>query len=370
MVDWDVVERRRAKGWDWARIAEDPKASFHADPSAGDPGRALRSLYYQRRSKSKRRPGSVDGDGVGEDAEPERRWTLLRLAAILAPLFGVWFLLAYVLPSPVGAIVPAVPLLVILMLLAIALLAFALLRSAERWTATVRTSLAVGAVLGLVVAGLVGLTAVLSGCPTLAPATTSEPSHFQKANNPVWADNGAPVFFFYGSTACPFCSASSWAIEVALGAFGTLSGTHFDRSNPADSYPNTPEVILAGASYQSRWVSLRVAESTDSSHLTTPATNGCVESAYVGAYNAGDNFPFIVIGGQYFHVGTMVDPARLAGLTPAQVQGEVDNQSGSAWDAISPTAFLLEAFLLKVTGGQPPSVASNPAVASWLGQIH
>lgn len=368
MVDWDLVERRRSRGWGWDRIAQDPRVDFHADENAGDPGRALRALYYQRHSKTRRRP-STPGAPEAE-LDPEKRWTLERFAAILAPLLGVWFLLAYVFPSPVGAFLPAIPILVILMLLSIALLGFALLRSANRWNIAIRNSVAAGVVLGLVVAGCFGVAAIVSGCPRLTSATTGEPAGFSKANNPAWTDGGVPTFFFYGSTACPFCSASSWAIVVALEKFGTLTGTSYDRSNPLDSYPNTPEVVLANLAYQSRWVSLHIAESTDHDHITPAATSGCVESAYLSAYDSLGSIPFVVIDGQYFHVGGMVDPGRLAGLNATQVQLQVNGQAGPAWDAIGPTASLLEAFLVKANGGQPTSVATNASVAAWLAQIH
>ncbi|MCI4321874.1 MAG: DUF929 domain-containing protein [Thermoplasmata archaeon] len=370
MVDWDTVERRRSRGWDWDRIASDPRVDFHAEEGAGDPGRALRAMYYQRRSKSRRVP-SASERGDGSDLAPEKRWNLVRVAALLAPMFAAWFVLALVFPSPVGAFLSAIPVLVILMLLSIALLGFALLRTADRWTTGVRNSLVVGAVLGLVLAGIFGLAAVVSGCPTLTATTSPEPSNFVVVANPLWADSGIPVFFFYGSIACPYCAASSWAMAVALEQFGTLSGTHFDRSSPTDAAgPSTPEVVLAGATLQSRWVSLHVAESTDNQTITAAPTSGCVESAYVSAYDPGGSIPFLVIGGQYLHVGALVAPAKLAGLTPAQVQAQIANQSGPAWDAISPIAFLLEAFLVKVNGGQPASVATNSSVANWLGQIH
>ncbi|HZY69921.1 MAG TPA: hypothetical protein VFF67_03685, partial [Thermoplasmata archaeon] len=70
MVDWEAVERLRSKGWDWDRIAGDAKVGFQADEGAGDPGRALRVLYYQRRSKAKRRPsGSGKDGGAGADGD-------------------------------------------------------------------------------------------------------------------------------------------------------------------------------------------------------------------------------------------------------------------------------------------------------------
>ena len=372
MVDWDLVERRRSKGWDWDRIAEDPKVDFHADENAGDPGRALRALYYQRRSKSRRRPASSGDGGGATDLEPERRWTVERVAALLVPLLGVWFVLALVVPSPIGTFVPAIPYLAILLGIALAVLGYALLRATSRWNLAIRNSVVIGVVLGLVFAGGFGVAALVSGCPTLASTATatSEPMTFSKVGNALWSDNGAPVFFFYGSSACPFCSASSWAMVVALEAFGTLTGTYPDRSSPTDTYPNTPELVLASATLQSRWVSLQVAESTNDNQITAAATSGCVQSSYVSAYDNGGSIPFVVIGGQYYHVGAMVNPSSLSGLTATQVQDQINNQSGTAWNAISPTAFLLEAFLVKANGGQPNSVATNSSVAQWLLQIH
>jgi hypothetical protein len=369
MVDWDLVERRRSKGWEWERIAEDPKVGFQADEAAGDPGRALRALYYQRRSKTKRR-SSPEARAAADAADPEKRWTLERVAAILAPLFAIWFVIALVVPSPVGTFLPAIPWLVILLLFAIGLLAFALLRSANRWNTAIRQSLVAGVILGLVFAGAFGVAALVSGCPTLTSSTSGEPSSFEKADNGAWTQNGATVFFFFGSAACPYCSASSWAMMVALEAFGSLSGTYQDRSNPSDVYPNTPEVVLANAILQSKYVSLQVAESTDDDQITAAPTNGCFQSAYVSSYDPGGSIPFVVINGQYFHVGQMVNPANLAGFTAPQVQGQIDNQSGAAWNAISPTAYLLEAFIVKSDGGQPSSVATSPSVAPLVAQIH
>jgi hypothetical protein len=36
MVDWDRVEQLRSKGWDWERIAADPKVGFHPEASVHD----------------------------------------------------------------------------------------------------------------------------------------------------------------------------------------------------------------------------------------------------------------------------------------------------------------------------------------------
>jgi hypothetical protein len=371
MVDWDQVERLRAKGWDWDRIAEDPKADFHADSDVGEPGRALRALYYQRRSKQQRRPSrGENGRSSKVDEETARsRWTLARVGWILVPLLAVWFLLAVAFPSPVGTYLPAIPWIGLLLAVAGFVLAFGLLRTDDRWSIAARNSLIVGLVLGGVIAGGLGLVAVSNGCPTLPPIASGEPQGWEKSNGPAWTTNGAPVFYFLGSVACPYCSASSWAIALALQRFGTLSGTSYLHSSSTDVYPNTPEIVLASATLSNAPVALVVLESTDDTTITVPTATSCTENAYVAAYDSGGSIPFLVIGGHYVHSGTIVDPSTLAGLSPQQVQGQLTNESGPAWQSISPAAYLMEAFLLKADGNQPAAVANDPNVQNYLSQI-
>jgi len=56
MVDRDRVEELRSKGWDWEKVAVDPKVGFHAAASAGDPGPTLRPLYHRCKAKGRRDP--------------------------------------------------------------------------------------------------------------------------------------------------------------------------------------------------------------------------------------------------------------------------------------------------------------------------
>ncbi|HEV2519868.1 MAG TPA: DUF929 family protein [Thermoplasmata archaeon] len=381
MVDWDLVDKRRAKGWDWDRIASDPKTGFHAEEGAGDPGRALRAVYYQRKSKSRRAAGDSDrpdrGDGEGG---PDRGYSLFAwVGFVLGPLCLIWFALALVFPSPVGAYVAAIPWIGILVAAAVLVLAYGLLKSVERWNRSLRAALVIGVVLGFVVAGAMAGLAVLQGCPTLSASTSSEPIGWEKARNTAWTVGGAPVLFFYGSVACPYCSASSWSIAGALSALGTFSGGYPGHSdnNPND-IPNTPEIVLASATEVSQYVALHVDESTDDTQIAVPATPSCVDQAYVSAYDATGSIPFVVIGGVYLHVGTLVDPTQLRTVpgdatsapdTYASVQGQINNQSGPAWNAISPQMYLMEAFLVKLNNGQPSGLANNPNVANYLKQI-
>ena len=372
MVDWAEVDRLRSKGSDWDRIAEDAKVNFHADASVRDPGRALRALYYQRKSRQQRRPASQAKSGKDDaEAPKERKWTIARVGWLTTPLFGIWFLLALALPSPVGVYLPAIPVLGILLAIGAFLLAFGLLRSAKKWTPVYKNSLATGIVLGLVIAGGFGLAAVLNGCGVLPSATTaiSEPAGWKKVSASPWQENGAPIFYFYGAAGCPFCSASSWAMAMALERFGTLTGTSYDHSSPTDSPPSIPEIVLASASLQSSYVALKVTESTDDTSVVFPGTSECIQQAYLSAYSGG-SIPFVVINGEYYHAGvSIVDPTALQGLTPSEVQQQITNQSGPAWTAISPQAFWIMAFLLKADGGRPTSVAQDPNVAPLLSQI-
>ena len=386
MVDWDQVERLRSKGWEWARIAEDPKVGFHADSDAGDSGRALRALYYQRRSRAQRRPGR--GEGASESKLDEEKaaskWGLARVGWLLVPLVAVWFVLALVFPSPVGVYVPAIPILGFLLAVAGFLLAFGLLRTdpSDRWTRAAKISLVTGLVLGAALAGVLGLVAFVNGCPSLPATTVSEPAGWQKVPGGSWKDSGSglPVWFYYGSIACPFCSASSWAMTLALQRFGTLTGTSYGHSSPSDVYANTPEVLLAGVGYQSQYYAAQINEATDDSRVTFPPPQGCVQQAYISAYDSCQTcgIPFVVIGGIYVHQGQLVDPASMGtgdpqrnwlADSPQQVQGQIDNQSGAAWNAIGPSAYLMEAFMVKLSGGQPQAVANDPNVAAYLRQI-
>jgi glutaredoxin len=369
MVDWETVEKRRTQGWDWDRIAADPKVDFHADPSMGEPGRALRALYIRQKS---RRSGTKPKSGKGgiEPPDSERRWTLVRIGYLVAPLLVVWFLLAYLFPTPVGLFVSWFPYLVGAALVGVAILAVGLFRTSRRWSKIYRNTVAGGVVLGIIVASGMGIAAIIAGCPTLSSSTIAEPQSWSKAANSPWQSGGAPVFLFYGSIACPYCSASSWATLAAMLALGSVStgALAFGYSSPSDVYPNTPEVYVTSIQVSSSHVSLDAREGMDPTTITTP-TVSCVEQAYVTQYNYQASIPFIVINGQYFHIGTVVNPADLAGLTYSQVYGQVTSQSGSAWTAISGAAYLQEAILVKVNNGQPTSVADNPNVKALLSQL-
>ncbi|HUI38473.1 MAG TPA: DUF929 family protein [Thermoplasmata archaeon] len=377
MVDWDLVDRRRSRGWDWDRIAADPKVGFHAEEASGEPGRALRTLYYQRRSKAKRR-GEDDGGAAGEGEGSRTHSPIATLGFVLTPLLAIWFVVALALPSTAGTLFPAIPWIGLLLAAGAFLLAFGLLRSLERWNRQLRTAAVIGIVLGFAVSGGITALALVEGCPTLQTTTTGEPQSWLKASNPAWTEDGAPVLFSYGSVACPYCSASTWAVVEALKAFGSVSGITYDHSSPTDVFPNTPEIVLSGLTLQSPYVALHILESTNDQTITNPGASSCVDQAYISTYDNGGGIPFMALGGKYVHSGAIVTPSVLrtdpndqnsAPLTPAQVNGQIQNQSGSAWSAIAPATYLLEAFIVELNHGEPTNIANDPNVSPYLKQI-
>jgi uncharacterized protein DUF929 len=362
MVDWDRVEELRSKEWDWAKIAADPKVGFHADSSAGDPGRALRALYHRNRSRVRRKPETPSGGRAGP-AERKNAWTLIRIGYLLVPLLAIWFVVAYFIPSPVGLLVPAVPYLGLVLAIVAFLLIFALWRSTQgpRWSTVFRTTLVWGIVLGFVIAGLIGIAStLLFGCPYLPPASSETPvagSGWFKISANSWQDSGRPVLFYYGSTWCPFCSGSSWVLWKTLSEFGgSVPASSFsDYSSSSDTDASTPEVVLANAASSSS-VAIQVAEDTSGVQGTTPGTASCYQQAYLTAYSNG-GIPFFVINGQYVHAGTLIDPKALSSYAAGQnggdlaVKNSIANETNTApWLAVQGEAWWMMAILAKTTG--------------------
>jgi thiol-disulfide isomerase/thioredoxin len=375
MVDWDRVEQLRSKGWDWDRIAADPKVGFHPDASVHDEGRALRGLYHRQRSRDGRKSRETPTPRASKkEAEiTERKWNLPRIGYLLTPLFGIWFLLAYLAPSPVGLLLPAIPWLAIGLAAAAFLLLFGLLRTqGKRWTPVFRTTLITGILLGVVVSASVGVTGVVLGCPYLPPASTLSSTAapgWSHANVGAWQESGKPVLYFYGASWCPYCSAGSWTIYKALSDFGSVTGagSALGFSSLSDTAPGTPEIILADIGYSSSSISFVVTEDTSGVDETFPGTTNCVEQAYVGAYGGGA-IPFVVINGQYIHALTpIISPTDLGswsysntgGTGASTVLQQVNAENGSAWSAVSGQAWWIMALLVKSTGDSVSSLATE-----------
>ncbi|MCI4364124.1 MAG: DUF929 domain-containing protein [Thermoplasmata archaeon] len=322
-----------------------------------------------RRARARTGAPAPETAATSPDPDTTRRWSLGRIGWFLLPLFAPWAVLAYFLPSPVGVYLPAVPVLVLLLLVSLFLFGFGLLRSPVRWSPTFRRTAAVGLAAGLLLPAAFGAGALANHCPLLTPFTTAEPGGWERVSAPAWVLDSMPVLYFYGSVACPYCSASSWAVLSALEALGNVSGASFDHSSPTDSFPNTPSVVLPSLQLTSRYVALDARESLSDNQISAPTLGSCTEQAYVSAYNPFGGIPFVVVDGTFWHSGTLVDPGALAGLSSSQLAQQAHAENGSAWGALGPATYDLLAYLVHANGGAPAGVASNPNVSAVLGGI-
>jgi len=375
MVDWDKVQDLRSKGWEWSEIAEDPGVDFHPDKAAGDPGRQLRALYHRSGRKVQKAAAEAAPARRVSKEERERKWTLTRIGYLAVPTVAIWAGLAYAAPSPVGLLVPAIPYLALALAVVAFLLIYALWRKTEgaRWTAVYRRTLIGGVVLGMVVAGSIGLAgALVFGCPYLPPSsslTGESSSGWSTGSMAAWQGNGVPVVFFYGATWCPYCSASSWAIYKALTEFASVSNTPTSHSSLSDVYAGTPEIVLANAALAPKnghapGVDFEAAEDTSGVEGTYPGTASCYQQAYISAYASG--IPFVVVNGQLVHTGSLVDPAALAPWNYANgtggqstVRGDVLNETGTPWSAVQDQAWWIMAFVAKELGTPVATLASE-----------
>ena len=380
MVDWDRVKELREKGWEWDRIADDAKVGFHPDAAMTHPGRALRTLYHHHRSREARRGPPVEKKISKRAAdELEQRWTLKRYGFLLTPVFGLWFLFAYLVPSPIGLVLPAIPWLALAFAVVAFLLVFALWRqSGARWNKVLRGTVISGVVLGLVFSALIAVGGVaFFGCPFLPVTTTSQSAGWTSVGVSSWQQNGEPVVYFYGATWCPYCSASSWAIWAALSNYepghksnpsstSLVPGAQTGSSSPSDVYPNTPEMVLAYIQTTSPTVAFQVSEDTSGVDGQFPATSGCVQQAYVTAYS-GNSIPFVAVNGQYVHGGSsLINPSDLSPggqpMSPSTVALQVASENtltGSAWLVVQGQAWWMMAYIAKASGEPVSTLASQ-----------
>jgi len=382
MVDWDRVQELRSKGWDWSDIAKDPKVGFHPEASAGDPARALRALYHRTGRRTAQASAEAAAAKKPSKEATERKWTLTRVGYLGVPAIGVWFLLAFVAPSPIGLLLPAIPYLALALAGFAFVLSYALWRKTEgrRWTTTYRNTVIGGVVVGVVLAGAIGLAgSVVFGCPYLPPASTlsDQGQGWNTGPLPLWQENGKPVVFFYGATWCPYCSASSWAVYKALTAFATVSNVQVSHSSLSDVYKGTPEVVISSLQLGPKngngpAVALQAAEDTSGVADTLPATSTCYQQAYVSSYANG--IPFVVLNGQQVHIGTLVDPAGLEpwnyanytnGTGPDVVLGQVNSESGAAWTAVQTAAWWMITWIAKDLGYSSSTVTTLKNDYGW-----
>ena len=310
-----------------------------------------------------------------KSAPRDWRDDIARIGMVIAVAGIIWLILALLIPSPVGIIVPVSPHLVVLVIVGLSMLAVGWVMGSPALKRSWKKLGAVGIVLGFILAGISALVASQQGIPVLDTSTVAEPCNWGKADNPVWKINNLPVVFYYGSAACPFCAASSWVVRRALERFGILAGWKFATTNVLEG--NVPMVDLAHATLTSIYVSLDVKAGDDNESINAPSLSP-IENAYVVTYDSGRSFPFYAVGGIYVHLGALMQPSILTKatgkpMTPEEVDAAISSGTGPVYTAVRQAEVCMEAYMVKSCDAAgiapPPGVALDPAVVAILNQI-
>jgi hypothetical protein len=159
---------------------------------------------------------------------------------------------------------------------------------------------------------------------------------------------------------------------VALSRFGTFTGLNGIHSSPTDVYPSQPTLNYYGSSFTSSYLVFTAVETTTINPDTPLQRPTAAEQAVLSQYDAppyvpaadAGSIPFIDIGGRYLIHGAQYDPQILQGLTWAQVASALRDPSSPIARAVDGAANMITAAICKITGNQPASVCTSPAMTS------
>ncbi len=122
---------------------------------------------------------------------------------------------------------------------------------------------------------------------------------------------GKITVLYIGSMACSHCAEMSWSIYSSLeSSGGSWSGLSYIYSNATDSYPDTPGLSFANASYSSSTVAFSGYEISNGNWQPYQSLNS-MDQALFSRYDSSQGIPFILIGGMYLHIGDFYPPSVL-----------------------------------------------------------
>ena len=195
---------------------------------------------------------------------------------------------------------------------------------------------------------------------------------------------GKPDVLFVGAEFCPFCAAERWSLVVALARFGRFTQLHDSASAPQTVFPNTSTFTFDGVGYASRYVTLTGVELysgttgpdgtfTRLDRLSPGQAALVARDAPQASGVAAGTAPVVDVAGRLVAVTSGFSPALLAGLSQAQIAGDVANPTlsatGSGGTSVPPTgqaiiavANQLSAGICASTGQQPVAVCHSRGV--------
>jgi pimeloyl-ACP methyl ester carboxylesterase len=192
------------------------------------------------------------------------------------------------------------------------------------------------------------------------PGQEITPLQAVKTSGPPLRIDGKPAIVFVSEESCPFCAAERWSLAVALSHFGIWSHLGTTTSSATDVYPDTATLSFRTAHYQSTELTLRTTELTDNAgrplQAQTPLDTSLIGTfdvpPYVNSADQSGAVPFLDIDNRYVLAGAQYDPQILAGLSAAQISGQLSNPASPVATAIDGSAQVIVAAINQVLHDQ------------------
>ena len=200
---------------------------------------------------------------------------------------------------------------------------------------------------------------------------------------PALTVGGKPHILYVGAEYCPYCATERWPMVIALSRFGTFTGLKLTHSSGTDVFPNTQTFSFHGATYQSKWISFSGVEmqsnerkgdsyakldSLSAEELRILDTYD--RAPYVAGAGAGGGIPFIDFGGRFVVSGATFDAAVLAGKSHDQIASALSDPASAISQGAIGAANSFTAAICVLTGDQPKSVCSDPAIQNIGRTLH
>ena len=190
----------------------------------------------------------------------------------------------------------------------------------------------------------------------VSPGQQITPLQKVKTSGPALTVGGKPAIVFVSEESCPFCAAERWSLAVALSHFGTWSHLGTTTSSGTDVYPDTATLSFRSAQYHSTELTLRTTELTDNAgrplqaqtQLDTSLIGTFDVPPYVNSADQSGAVPFLDIANRYILAGAQYDPQVLAGLSAAQIAGQLSHPASPVAQAIDGSAQVIIAAIDQV----------------------
>ncbi len=248
------------------------------------------------------------------------------------------------------------------------------------WAGLAMVVLVIGAAVAIFLARGGGSDASATAASGSVPAGSAAPAdaasvalgQVRRESGEPLLDGGKPLVFFLGAEWCPFCASERWALVEATSRFGKWSGLKelLSRSGQ-DFFPSLPTYDLSGATYTSKYLSLRHIEVATVSGEPLQKV-GPFEERLVDGYDKLGSVPFLFASGPpgRYTVELAYSPTLLEGQTYASLRkGVAAAEPTPVVEAIGGEADALTALICKLDGQQPASVCTKGSIPALEGQL-